>query len=272
MPNFAANLTLLFKEVPFLDRFAAARAAGFDAVECQFPYEHDAADIRRRLDEHGLRMVLLNLPAGDWQAGDRGLACDPRRHREFRDSVYQALEYASLLGVTQMHCLAGVIPPGLELRRARETYLFNVEYAASLCGPRGIRLLIEPINTIDVPGYFLSRTEQALDIIAACGSASVFLQSDIYHMHMMGEDVPAMLRRALPHIGHVQLADAPGRNEPGTGVIDYAGAFALLDELDYQGWIGCEYVPRGDTVAGLQWRNDACAAAVPPVSCLNPAA
>lgn len=272
MPKFAANLTVLFTELPFLDRFAAARAAGFDAVECQFPYEHEPALIRRRLDENGLRMVLLNLPAGNWAAGDRGLACDPRRHKDFRNSVHRALEYATLLGVPQLHCLAGVIPPGMDLRRARETYLFNVEYAANLCGPRGVRLLIEPINTVDMPGYFLSRTEQALDIIAACDSSNVFLQSDIYHMHSMGEDVPAMLRRALPHIRHVQLADAPGRHEPGTGVIDFDGVFALLDELGYDGWIGCEYQPLGDTVAGLQWRNGASAAALPAVACLNPAA
>jgi hydroxypyruvate isomerase len=209
--------------------------------------------------------------AGDWLRGDRGLACDPRRHREFRDSVKTALEYATPLGVSQLHCLAGVMPPGMDLRRARETYLFNVEYAAGLCGPRGIRLLVEPINTVDMPGYFLSRTEQALDIIAACGSTNVFLQADIYHMHSMGEDVPAMLRRALPYIRHVQLADAPGRNEPGTGVIDYAGVFALLDELGYDGWIGCEYRPRGDTVSGLQWLSS------PPatpggMACLDPAA
>lgn len=272
MPNFAANLTVLFTEMPFLDRFAAARAAGFDAVECQFPYDHKAADIRRRLDDNGLRMVLFNLPAGDWQAGDRGLACDLRRHREFRESVHRALEYASLLGVPQLHCLAGVVPPGMELRRARESYLFNIEYAASLCGPRGIRLLIEPINTVDMPGYFLSRTEQALDVITACDSSNVFLQSDIYHMHSMGEDVPAMLQRALPYIRHIQVADAPGRNEPGTGAIDYAGVFALLDELGYQGWIGCEYHPRNDTASGLQWRSGISAAAVPAAACLNPAA
>jgi hydroxypyruvate isomerase len=271
MPKFAANLTTLFTELPFLDRFAAARAAGFAAVECQFPYDYPAAEIRRRLDDNGLRMVLLNLPAGNWQAGDRGLACDPRRHREFRDSVAHALEYATLLGVPQVHCLAGLVPSGMDLRRARETYLYHIEYAASLCGPRGIRLLIEPINTVDMPGYFLSRTEQALDIIAACDNANLFLQSDIYHMHMMGEDVPAMLRRALPHIGHVQLADAPGRHEPGTGAIDYAGLFALLDELGYDGWIGCEYQPRAGTVAGLQWLGGIAASHVGS-AVLNPAA
>ncbi|MBB3224037.1 hydroxypyruvate isomerase [Pseudoduganella umbonata] len=272
MPNLAANLTLLFTEMPFLDRFAAARAAGFDAVECQFPYDHEITEIRRRLDDNGLRLVLINLPAGDWQAGERGLACDPRRHRDFRNSVYRALDYASALGVPQLHCLAGLVPSGMDLRRARETYLFNVEYAANLCGPRDIRLLIEPINTVDMPGYFLSRTEQALDIIAACDSSNVFLQSDIYHMHTMGEDVPAMLRRALPHIGHVQVADAPGRHEPGTGAIDFAGVFALLDELGYQGWIGCEYQPLADTLTGLQWRSGVAAAVEPAVTCLDPAA
>jgi hydroxypyruvate isomerase len=255
MPKFAANLTLLFTEVPFLDRFAAARAAGFDAVECQFPYDHDPAEIRRRLDDHGLTMVLHNMPAGDWQAGERGLACDPRRHREFRDSVHKAVDYATRLGVPLLHCMAGIVPPGMDLRRARESYVVNLEYAASLCGPRGIRLVIEPINTADMPGYFLSRTEQALGIIAACDSDNIFLQSDIYHMHRMGEDVAATLRRALPHVRHVQMADAPGRNEPGTGDIDYPGVFRLLDELGYDGWIGCEYRPLAGTVAGLNWRS-----------------
>ncbi|WP_338758766.1 hydroxypyruvate isomerase [Massilia sp. METH4] len=269
MPKFAANLTLLFTELPFLDRFAAARAAGFDAVECQFPYDHDATEIRRRLDDNGLRMVLHNLPAGNWAAGDRGLACDPRRHREFRDSVSRALEYATLLGVQQLHCLAGAVPAGMDLRRAREIYIFNIDYAARLCGPRGIRLLIEPLNTIDTPGYFLSRTEQALDVIAACDSSHVALQADIYHMHMMGEDVPAMLRRAMPHIAHMQLADAPGRHEPGTGTIDYPGLFALLDELGYEGWVGCEYRPRNGTVEGLQWLSGR---RHTPSAVLNPAA
>jgi hydroxypyruvate isomerase len=272
MPKFAANLTLLFTEVPFLDRFAAARAAGFDAVECQFPYDYNRTEIRRRLDDNGLRMVLHNLHAGDWQAGERGLACDPRLHRRFRDSVKEALDYASLLDVPQLHCLAGVVPAGMDLGRVRESYLYNLEYAANMCRPRGIRLLIEPINTIDIPGYFLSRTEQALDIIAACGSDNVFLQSDIYHMHSMAEDVPAMLRRALPHIRHVQLADAPGRHEPGTGEIDYALLFAHLEELGYDGWIGCEYRPLAGTLAGLHWRDSHATGTVPPAGRLNPAA
>jgi hydroxypyruvate isomerase len=254
MPKFAANLSLLFTEVPFLDRFAAARAAGFDAVECQFPYEHRAEDVRRRLDDNGLRMVLLNMPAGDWDRGDRGHACDPRRHREFRDSVLTAMEYASVLDVPQLHCLAGLVPAGLDLRRARESYLVNIDYAAELCRPRNVRLLIEPLNTADAPGYFLSRTEQALDAIAACESGNVFLQADIYHMHRMGEDVAATLRRALPHIRHIQMADAPGRHEPGTGDIDYGSLFGLLDEMGYDGWVGCEYRPRAGTVAGLEWR------------------
>jgi hydroxypyruvate isomerase len=254
MPRFAANLSLLFTEVPFLDRFGAARAAGFDAVECQFPYEHDAAEIRRRLDEHGLKMVLCNIPAGDWAAGDRGLACDPRQHRAFRDGLHKALEYATVLDVPRLHCLAGIVPPGMDLRRARETYVANIDYAASLCGPRGIELLIEPLNAADVPGYFLARTEQALDLIDACDSDNVFLQADIYHMHRTGEDVAATLRRALPRIRHVQMADAPGRHEPGTGEIDYPGVFRLLDELGYTGWIGCEYVPSAGTAASLDWR------------------
>lgn len=254
MPSFAANLSLLFTEVPFLDRFAAARAAGFTAVECQFPYTEDPTLIRQRLFDNGLQLVLLNLPAGDWDAGDRGLACDPRRYGEFRTSVQLALDYASRLDVKRLHCMAGIVPPGLELRRAREAYIANLQYAADLCAPRGIDLLIEPINTIDVPGYFLSRTEQALDIIDACGCDNLYLQYDVYHMHRMGDDVPAALRRCLPRIRHVQAADAPGRHEPGTGDIDYGRVFGLLDELGYEGWVGCEYRPRAGTVAGLDWR------------------
>ncbi|TWI70124.1 hydroxypyruvate isomerase [Pseudoduganella lurida] len=255
MPKFAANLTLMFTEVPFLDRFAAARAAGFDAVECQFPYAHPADEIRARLDEHNLQLVLMNMPGGDWATGERGLACDPRRDQEFRASVQLAVDYATRLGVTLLHCLAGVVPPGMDLRRARETYLFNVDYAARLCAPRGIRVLIEPLNTEDVPGYFLSRTEQALDVLAAVANPNLSLQYDVYHMHRMGEDVVATLRRAAPQIRHVQMADAPGRHEPGTGDIDYAGVFRLLDELQYDGWVGCEYIPLSGTVAGLEWRT-----------------
>ena len=255
MPRFAANLSMLFTEHNFLDRFAAARAAGFDAVEFLFPYEYEPDEIARRLDDNGLRLVLHNLPAGDWDRGDRGCACDPRRISEFRAAAQTALRYATALEVPHVHCMAGIVPRGLDLRRAREAYLVNLQYAADLFAPHGIGVLIEPINEFDMPGYFLQGSAQALDIITAAGHANLFLQYDIYHLHRMGEPVAQTLRDCLPSIRHIQIADAPGRHEPGTGEIDYPALFALLDEVGYDGWLGCEYRPRGDTLAGLDWRS-----------------
>jgi hydroxypyruvate isomerase len=250
MPKFAANLTLLFPELPFLDRFGAARKAGFDAVECQFPYAFPAAAIAAELEKHALKMVLHNLPAGDWAAGDRGLACDRSRRAEFEDSVALAIEYAQALGVDRMHCLAGIaLPP------AHETYIDSLRFAARALQAENMQLLIEPINTFDIPGYFLSSSAQAADVIAECGAPNLFMQYDIYHMQRMEGDLAATIARHLPLIRHMQLADAPGRHEPGTGSIDFPALLATIDALAYTGWIGCEYVPKGDTVAGLAWRQ-----------------
>ena len=253
MPKFAANLSMLFTEQPFLDRFAAARQAGFDAVEFLFPYAYDPDQLNERLHRHQLKLVLHNMPPGDWQAGDRGMACDPRRAEEFRDGVQQAIDFATELGVTKLHCMAGILPGGLAPERAHETLVGNLQYAAERCAAHGIGVLIEPINTYDIPGYFLNHSSQALDIIAACARPNLFLQYDIYHMQRMEGELANTIRACLPQIGHMQLADTPGRHEPGTGEINYRFLFQLLDQLGYDGWIGCEYNPLAGTAEGLGW-------------------
>jgi hydroxypyruvate isomerase len=255
MPKFAANLSLLFTEYPFLDRFQAAAAAGFQAVEVQFPYGFDPARIAEQLATHQLEMVLHNLPAGDWAAGERGIACDPARVTEFRQGVSQALAYAQALGVKQLNCLAGIaptttIPPAL----ARQTLLDNLRYAADQLKPHGIRLLIEPINTFDIPGFFLCHSHQALALIEDSGCDNLFLQYDIYHMQRMEGELANTIQANLDRISHIQLADNPGRGEPGSGEINYHFLLPLLDRIGYRGWVGCEYLPMAGTVAGLAWR------------------
>jgi hydroxypyruvate isomerase len=261
MPKFAANLSLLFNEVSFLERFAQARAAGFDAVEFLFPYAFEPEQIAQRLARYQLQLVLHNLPAGDWAAGDRGIACDPRRIVEFQDSVALALEYAEELGVRQLHCLAGKLPPNVAPERAHATYVANLRFAADELKQRAIALLIAPVNDRDVPGYFLTGSRQAAAVIAECGADNLFLQYDIYHMQRMEGELAATIRALFPLIRHVQLADVPGRHEPGTGEINFPFLFALLDELGYEGWVGCKYKPRAGTMAGLGWRE----ALVPPL-------
>jgi hydroxypyruvate isomerase len=255
MPKFAANLSMMFGETNFLDRFGAARAARFDAVEFLFPYAFEADQIANRLARHQLQLVLFNLPAGDWTAGERGIACDPRRVGEFQDGVELALDYAAELGVRQLHCLAGKLPPNVPPERAHEIYTGNLKVAAGACREHGLRLLIEPINTFDIPGYFLTSTRQALGIIDECGADNLFLQYDIYHMQRMEGELANTIRANLARIAHIQLADNPGRHQPGTGEINYPFLFGLLDEIGYDGWIGCEYIPSGETGASLSWRD-----------------
>ena len=255
MPRFAANLTMLFTEQPFLDRFAAAAAAGFETVEFLFPYAHDAAEIRALLDRHGLRLVLHNLPAGDWEAGERGIACHPDRVEEFRAGVTRGIAYAQALGVGQLNCLAGKAPAGVPEAQLRATLVDNLRHAAAQLDAAGLRLLIEPINTFDIPGFFLNRTQQAVDILDEVGAANAFVQYDLYHAQRMEGELAGTLRRHLSRIGHVQLADNPGRHEPGTGEMNYRFLFAELDRLGYGGWVGCEYKPAASTVAGLGWRQ-----------------
>ena len=256
MPKFAANLSTLFTELSFLDRFAAARAAGFDAVEFQFPYTCEPEWIAGRLARYQLQLIMHNLPPGDLAAGDRGMACDPRRVQEFQDSVELGLDYADDLGVKMLHCMAGKIPPHVARERAHETYVGNLKFAAGKLKERGLDLLIEPINSHDVPGYFLTGSRQAAAIIEECGADNLFMQFDIYHAQRMEGDLGNSLRTLLPLIRHVQFADVPGRHEPGTGEIRFSWLFDLLDELGYDGWVGCEYTPRAATADSFGWRSE----------------
>ena len=253
MPRFAANLTMLFSELPFLDRFAAAEAAGFSGVEYLFPYDFDKADLREQLDEHGLTQVLHNLPAGNWGTGERGIAILPERVDEFRDGVARAIDYAKALDCRQLNCLVGIAPRDADPFELNEVLVDNLRFAADALAKQRIKLLVEPINTIDIPGFFLNRTEQALQIIADVRSSNLFVQYDIYHMQVMEGDIARSLQKHLARIAHVQLADNPGRNEPGTGEINYPFLFRHLDAIGYRGWIGCEYKPRTTTVDGLGW-------------------
>jgi hydroxypyruvate isomerase len=253
MPRFAANLTMLFGEKPFLDRFAAAKAAGFSGVEYLFPYDYDKADLREQLDEHGLVQVLHNLPAGNWAAGERGIAILPDRVDEFRDGVASAISYAKALDCRQLNCLVGIAPRDADPFEMNEVLVENLRFAADALGRERIKLLVEPINTLDIPGFFLNKTEQAVQLIADVRSSNLFIQYDIYHMQVMEGDIARSLQKHLPRIAHVQLADNPGRNEPGTGEINYPFLFRHLDTLGYRGWVGCEYKPKTTTVDGLGW-------------------
>ncbi|HOZ63876.1 MAG TPA: hydroxypyruvate isomerase [Burkholderiaceae bacterium] len=253
MPRFAANLSMLFTELPFMERFAAARTAGFEAVEYLFPYALDKAELAKALKSNGLKQVLHNLPAGNWDAGDRGMACDPARVDEFRAGVTLGIEYATALGCPQLNCLAGKLPVGVSTAQARVTLVANLAFAAEKLKAAGLRLLMEPINYFDIPGFFLNRTDQAAAIQDDVGSDNLFIQYDIYHAQRMEGELGNTLKNNLARIGHIQLADNPGRNEPGTGEINYAWLFKHLDAIGYTGWIGCEYKPRTNTVDGLGW-------------------
>jgi hydroxypyruvate isomerase len=253
MPKFNANLSMMFNEVDFLDRFAAAAQAGFRGVEFLFPYAHDKNQLAELLGKHKLEMVLFNMPPGDFAAGDRGLACIPARKGEFQDAVGKALDYAHTLGCKQLHCMAGLKPVAANDETMRATYIENLQFAAKQLAPHGITLLIEAINTRDIPGFFLNTTRQSVGIIEAVGSDNLFVQYDIYHMQIMEGDLAPTIEKNLDKIAHMQLADTPGRHEPGTGEINYDFLFRHIDRIGYQGWIGCEYRPAADTVAGLGW-------------------
>ena len=253
MPKFAANLTMLFTEVPFLDRFEKAAKAGFKAVEFLFPYPYAASELKQRLQDNGLTLVLHNLPAGDWDKGERGIACHPNRVDEFKAGVAKALEYATALKVTQVNCLAGKAPEGVSEKDLRRTFVSNLRLAASELGKAGIKSLIEPINTFDIPGFYLKHTAQALSIIDEVGSDNLYVQYDAYHMQRMEGELASTIAKNLKRIAHIQIADNPGRNEPGTGEINHDFLFAHLDKIGYAGWIGCEYKPATTTDAGLGW-------------------
>jgi hydroxypyruvate isomerase len=253
MPRLAANLTMLFNELDFLDRFEAAADAGFKGVEYLFPYAHPKEQLAERLAMNGLTQVLHNLPAGDWAKGERGIACLPDRVAEFQAGVGRAIEYAKALGCRQVNCLAGIPPPHIDPARIRATFVDNLRFAAEKLGAAGIRLMIEPCNTRDIPGFFLNRSRQAIGIIDDVGSDNLWLQYDIYHMQIMEGDLAPTIERLLPRIAHLQLADNPGRHEPGTGEIGYPYLLEFIDKLGYRGWIGCEYKPAGTTSEGLGW-------------------
>ena len=253
MPKFAANLTMLYNELDFLERFDAAAAAGFRAVEFLFPYAFPAAEIRARLERNRLKLVLHNFPPGNWEGGERGIACHPNRVAEFQDSVGKAIEYAKALGAPQLNCLVGIPQPGVPRDAAQAALIANLKFAADKLKAQGLRLLIEPLNSFDIPGIFLTGSRQALEIIDAVGSDNLFLQYDIYHMQRMEGELAATITKNLARIAHIQLADNPGRNEPGTGEINYPFLFDLLDSLGYDGYVGCEYKPRTTTTAGLGW-------------------
>jgi hydroxypyruvate isomerase len=244
---------MLFTDRPFLERFEAARNAGFSAVEFLFPYAWPAEEIKALLDQHQLQLVLHNLPAGDWDAGERGIACHPQRVNEFREGVAKAIGYAKALGVKQLNCLVGKVPQGADPQQVEQTVVDNLRFAAEELKRHGIRLLIEPINTFDIPGFYLHHTHQAVALIEQVGSDNLFVQYDIYHMQRMEGEIAATLLRQLSKIGHVQLADNPGRNEPGTGELNYRFLFQHLDAIGYDGWIGCEYKPAARTEEGLGW-------------------
>jgi hydroxypyruvate isomerase len=253
MTRFSANLTMLFNEVPFLERFELAANAGFEAVEFLFPYAHSVAEIKKQLEQHDLKLVLHNLPAGDWEKGERGIACLPDRTVEFREGVSRTIEYAIGLGVKQVNCLIGKVPAHADIHEVDATVISNLSFAAKALSMAGIRLLIEPINTFDIPGFYLNRTHQALALIDSVGSDNLWIQYDIYHAQRMEGEIAQTLSKHLSRISHIQLADNPGRHEPGTGEINYPFLFNHLDDLGYKGWIGCEYKPLGTTQEGLHW-------------------
>lgn len=253
MPRFCANLSLLFREYPLADRFGAARAAGFDAVEIQFPYELPVATLRRELDIHELELVLINVPAGDLMQGGNGLACVPDREQPFRQGVLEALRYAEALDVSCVNVLAGRQPEGAELLDCLHTLAMNLRYAAESFQSLGITTTFEAINTFDMPRFMISTVAHLQEMREAVDHPTLKMQFDCYHLARMGEDLPAALRQNLGAIGHIQFADLPGRHQPGTGALDFPSLFALLDHLGYHGWCGAEYHPAGHTTDSLGW-------------------
>src|SRR5690554_6245380 len=253
MPKLAANITMMFNEVPFLERIQAAAQAGFKAVEFLFPYDYPAQDIAAELKRHALANVLFNMPPGDWNAGERGIAALPGREQEFREGVATAIAYAKALGTPNIHAMAGLPAADADLDQCKATFIEHLRYAAQQCAQHDINVLIEPINLRDMPGYFLSRQDQAHAIREDVGERNLKVQMDLYHVHIMEGDIAMTFRKFQPHVGHIQIAGVPERHEPDTGEVNYAYLFRLLDELGYDGWVGCEYRPAQGTVQGLGW-------------------
>lgn len=264
MPNFAANLSMMYPELPFLDRFQAAAIDGFRAVEYLFPYEYPAEELAARLQANGLQQVLFNGPPGDWAGGERGIACLPGREDEFIAGISRALEYAAALRCPRIHVMAGLIPEGQDRHVLRPTYVGNLRRAAALAAQQGVDLLLEPINTRDIPSFFLNRQDHAHELIGEIGAANVKVQFDLYHCQIVEGDVAMKIRKYLPtgRVGHFQIAGVPERHEPDVGEMHYPYLFHVIDEVSaqcgWQGWVGCEYRPRqggqpGGTSAGLGW-------------------
>jgi hydroxypyruvate isomerase len=253
MPRLAANLSMLFKEVGFLERFAAARRAGFRAVEYQYPYDFPAADVARAAREAGVEVVLHNVPRGDAERGEHGTACLPGREAAFRESIERAVEYARAAGCPRLHCLAGVVPPGADRRELHATYVANLRHAAARLSAEGMTLLIEPVSEHTVKNYFLGASAQAIAVLKELEADNAFLQFDFFHMQVLEGNLAEKVERLLPRIGHMQVADVPGRHEPGSGEINFGFLFKHVHAIGYGGWIGCEYNPAGGTVEGLKW-------------------
>ncbi|MBL8526560.1 MAG: hydroxypyruvate isomerase family protein [Burkholderiales bacterium] len=253
MPKFAANLTMMFNEVPFPQRFAAAAAAGFKAVEFLFPYEHTPGEVAGWLTENGLESVLFNMPPGDWAAGERGIASLPGREEEFRASVARALEYAQALGTPRLHAMCGLLKDEADRAAHRRTYVENLRYAARELAKHDRMLLIEPINTRDIPGYFLNTQADAHAVREEVGAPNLKVQMDFYHVQIVEGDIAMRFRKHFDHVGHIQVASVPERNEPDDGEVNYRYLFRLVDALGYGGWIGCEYRPRAGSAEGLGW-------------------
>lgn len=250
---FAANLSMLFTEVPFMERFALAKQAGFSFVEYMFPYEFKASDLKKKLDENGLKQVLFNFPAGDWSQGERGIAADPERIAEFRAGVSQAVEYALVLGVSQLNCLVGKRLAYYDYAQQWSTLVDNIYYAADLLQSEGLRLVIEPVNHFDIPGFFINRTVEVLKLIDEIDLSNILIQYDVYHAQREEGELVGTLCKHIDKIGHIQIADNPGRHQPGTGEINYPVIFKKIDELGYQGYIGLEYIPSPDSKSSLGW-------------------
>jgi hydroxypyruvate isomerase len=256
MPRFAANLRMLYPQYDFLDRFAAAAADGFKAVEFLFPYDYSPQQLKQRLDDNGLVQALFNAPPGDWAAGERGTVSLPGRESEFREGFDRALEYAAVLGNDRIHVMAGLLPDESLRARHHAVYLENLRHATAQAAKVGVTVLLEPINPRDMPGFFLSRQDQAHALCAEVGASNLKVQFDCYHCQIVEGDLSSKLRRDFAGIGHIQIAGVPDRHEPDMGELNYPNLFKLIDELGYTGWIGCEYRPKGDTSQGLAWMKN----------------
>lgn len=253
MLKFSANLSFLYQELGFLDRFAAAAKDGFKAVEYLGPYAETREAVSAALRDNGLTQALFNVPSGNWAGGERGIACLPERVDEFRTGIRTALDYATALNCPKVNVISGLVPAGADLSKLEDVLVDNLKFAADLCAKSGVKLLIEPINTRDIPGFFLTTTAQAERILDRVGSANLYIQYDVYHMQVMEGDLIPTYTRLKDRIAHIQVADNPGRNEPGTGEINYPFVLGEIDRLGYDGWIGCEYKPKAGTTAGLGW-------------------